>query len=92
MNLFKGEVYNIPSRMVTKESKWSVEVDGTIHEFYTPFRYLNHSDNPNADVCHDDNGFYIEIIRDIPARTEVAFHYGDDWDVWVNSNEQEDQE
>lgn len=39
-------------------------------------RFLNHSDDPNADWWGDE----LYTIRPIAAGEEITFHYGEDWE------------
>lgn len=51
--------------------------NGTWWEPFPPFRYTNHSNNPNCEVTYDDDGIvYIEALRDIEIGEELTIDYG----------------
>lgn len=54
--------------------------DGTWWEPFPPFRYTNHSDDPNCEVAYDedDGTVYIEALRDIEPDEELTIDYGHD--------------
>jgi hypothetical protein len=51
-------------------------------ELYAPFRFINHSENPNCDLYEDSQGeFFLVSLRVIDKNEEITIDYGDDWDA-----------
>ncbi len=42
-------------------------------------RYLNHSCQPNCEVEQDGRRLFVYAITDIPAGTELTYHYGSEY-------------
>lgn len=65
--------------LVPVRSVYGFEVDGSVWwEPYPPFRYTNHSDEPNCMVYHDvmEDATVIEALRDIEPGEELTIDYG----------------
>jgi len=77
-----GTVCRVPAYEVDEETWTSVmdEESGKIYEFYCPFKYLNHSSDPSAEVYLTDTGWEVYFLRDVGRDEEVTIYYGEDWD------------
>ena len=76
VTLKPGEHFNIVSHTTNKAGHHTItDPDGGEHEFYNPFCFLNHSDDPNAVLYHSEDGFTLEIVRTVKAHEEVVFDY-----------------
>jgi len=67
---FSGQKSTIPSPyLLWIDENLSIEVEG-------PFKYINHSNKPNA--CYYDD-FTIVALKNISSDEEITHDYGDDW-------------
>lgn len=75
--LVKGNKFVIPAYRVPEETYHTIrnEDDGSIWDLYPPFRYLNHSDKPNARLGTVGNKFFLVILKSIAADAEVTIDY-----------------
>ena len=57
----------------------TVYVDDKCWEPYHPFAFINHSDNPNAELfwCEDADCLYLLILKVIEADHELTIDYGE---------------
>ena len=63
------------------QSVYGFEVDGTTWwEPFPPFRYTNHSNEPNCEVFHDvlEDMTVIEALRPIEPGEELTIDYGEE--------------
>ena len=50
-------------------------------ELHSPFRFINHSETPNAELYEDEGGeFYLTFLRDVAPDDEITIDYGEDYD------------
>lgn len=75
-------IFDAPSYEVKEETWTSVTFDGVVRELYSPFKYLNHSSDPNAELYWNPDREVLElyILRQIRRDEEVTISYGDDWE------------
>jgi SET domain-containing protein len=66
----------------TNEETWtSVTTENGIYELYSPFKFLNHSEDPNAELYQTESGgFELYILREIARDDEITISYGPDWE------------
>jgi len=53
-----------------------VEADEGMFLPYRPFRWLNHSTEPNCEICGDDTTYWVKALRNIEAGEELVIDYG----------------
>ena len=72
----RGQIIDIVSFETNIITPRSVDDgDGNYYDFYSPFNFLNHSDDPNTILwCHRGQ-FTLEVIRSITKDEEVTFDY-----------------
>ena len=51
------------------------DTDGGWHNFFNPFCFLNHSDDPNSVLYYEDEKFTLEIIKSVHPKEVVTFDY-----------------
>lgn len=79
--ILAGHWQYVYGMLVPVASVYGFEVDGSVWwEPYPPFRYTNHSNEPNCVVYHDEFGdcTVIEALRDIEPGEELTIDYGYD--------------
>ena len=66
---------------------WIEAYDGEWHgiDGTGVLRWLNHSRNPNVEFAGPD----LLAIEPIKPGDELTFHYGEEWDTFVDSDEEE---
>ena len=66
--------------LIPKPSMYGFENENeTWWEPFPPFRYTNHSNDPNCEVFRCEDGTtYIEALRDIEPDEELTIDYGYD--------------
>ena len=67
-----------------KTEEWTYngicDAEGRPRELYAPFRYLNHSTQPNADLFEgEDSEFYLVTLEEIFPDEEIKINYGPGW-------------
>ena len=73
--------FRIPFYETKYETFTSVLTEGGLYELYSPFRFLNHSSDPNCEVYQlDDGSFELYTLREVAPHEELTIHYGEDWD------------
>ncbi len=78
--LLAGEEFDLPSYVDSLEpDDKTVWVGDIPYQLYNPFCFLNHSDDPNAALWWNEDGFFLTPIRDIPNGQEIFIDYGEDW-------------
>ena len=55
------------------------EETGKVYEFYCPFKFLNHSSDPSAEVYLTDDGWEVYFLREVGKDEEITIDYGPDW-------------
>ena len=89
--VFAGRAYRpaqaigrIPGRVIEDpayDSPYCIELaPGRMMEPFAPFRYLNHSCEPNAEICHPAatsaaTGLWLKAVRPISAGEELTIDY-----------------
>lgn len=72
-----GLLIPIPCREVKHETPHTAEMEGRFFEPLLAFKYLNHHDEPNAELLIDEDGsMWLEILWDTFAHQEITFDYG----------------
>ena len=78
--LIQADDFQFVYGMVTPvETQYCVEwyTDDTFFELFPPFRFVNHSDDPNCEfTSNEDTTLFIEAIRSIAADEELTVDYG----------------
>lgn len=71
--------FHVPSYRTDIATDYSVSwhEDGDWYELYSPFKFINHSEKPNAE-CYlaDDDTWNLYILRQVAADEEITIHYG----------------
>lgn len=62
--------------IVNTETDHTINVEGIIIDPHPPFRFLNHSDDPNCEIV---DGVWLRALKKIQQGQELTFHYGPDW-------------
>lgn len=78
-----GTDFNVPSRRTDVATDHSVtwDEDGDWWEFYCPYRFVNHSETPNAEFWLDeDDNWHLSILCEVCKDEEITIYYGEDWD------------
>jgi len=80
-SITEGEMFPLTGLFIeSEELAWiSFDIDG--HQLVpdAPFRYMNHSDRPDAEVWCDENGsVWLLMLNDSPPDCEVFINYGYD--------------
>ena len=67
--------YEVDEDQATFRSIW----DGDqAYNLYSPFCYLNHDNDPNADLYLTDDGWELYFLRHVAKDEEVTIDYGFD--------------
>ena len=75
-------VFRVPFFAVMNETWTSVRCNHGVYEFYSPFKFLNHADEPNAEVYQiEGGGFELYILREVGRDEEITMDYGTDWNT-----------
>jgi hypothetical protein len=77
-----GTEFDVPCYQTNKATDHSVtwEEDGDWWEFYHPYRFINHSENPNAELYLAEDGTWnLYILRKVRKDGEITIHYGKGW-------------
>lgn len=70
---------NVYGMVVPAPSVYGFEHEGAWYEPFPPWRYTNHSDDPNCVIHMDDDGIMdVMAIKDIDAGEELTIDYGFD--------------
>lgn len=85
VDLTPGIYIPVPFSTTKVETEHTLADEDGIYELYAPFKFLNHSDEPNAAFEWWDDCLYLTIIELVKTGEEVVIDYGEDW--W---EEQED--
>ena len=81
-SLRAGTEFNVPSYHTGVATDHSItwNDDGDWYELYSPFRFINHSEKPNAEFYLADDGTWnLYILRAVRANGEITIHYGNGW-------------
>lgn len=66
--------------LIPVETSYCIEwyTDDVFFEPFPPFRFINHSDNPNCEFMldEDDTTLYVAVLCDIAAGEELTVNYG----------------
>ena len=74
-------IFRVPFYPVLEETWTSVITDFGVYELYSPFKFLNHSEEPNAELYQTDwGGFELYILREVARDEEITISYGPDWE------------
>lgn len=79
VDLLPGLMVPIVAAEVDEEhcTRKTIEVVGTYWEPYHPFAFINHSDNPNAEIfwCEDSDCLFLHILKVIETDHEITINY-----------------
>ena len=81
-HLRPGTEFHVPSRRTDIATDHSVthDCDGDWWEFYSPYRFINHEDNPNAELyLAEDDTWNLYILRAVKKNGEISIDYGKSW-------------
>lgn len=59
---------------------WNNSFDGWYPSPEIPWAYLNHSDDPSAEVEQEDSKMVLTLLRDVAEGEEITIDYGDNYD------------
>jgi len=88
-----GRIWLWKCQFDEKETIWVDNVRYRIYNWnqHQDFRFLNHSDDNNADFFQTDNrGFKLIALKDIQTNEEILTYYGEEFD-WQKWNQHWDQ-
>ncbi len=76
-----GTSFNCPSYRTKKETWTSVNHDDEIYELHAPYKFLNHSDEANAELYLAADGCWtLYILQQVAKDDEITIDYGEDWE------------
>ena len=56
---------------------WNNSFGGYYPSQEVPWAYLNHDENPRAEVIEDENGLWLTFLKDVQPGQEITIDYGD---------------
>jgi hypothetical protein len=69
-------IFRCPHFQVSTETRTSVTTENGIYELYSPFKFMNHSPDPVAELYQtDDGGFELYILRRVRRDEEITIDY-----------------
>lgn len=72
-----GMTFRVPCYQVSEETDHTVYCpdDDTIWELYSPFKFLNHSDDPNSWLGYENDSLVLFTLCDIESDEEITIEY-----------------
>lgn len=80
-DVYEGEEFKVEGQVVPDRKSsgtYTIDWGGLCFEPDMPFKNLNHSGCPNAELIYDEDGVYVRITEDVEANCEVTVDYGYD--------------
>ena len=78
VDLSPGIMIPITNTLVEKETDWTITDGEQVYDLFAPFRFLNHSDNANAEVVWIDDIMYLHIMELTKVGHELTINYEPD--------------
>jgi SET domain-containing protein len=81
----KGEWQHVYGQVVSEWNPYVFEGE-PYYQPYAPFRFLNHSDEPNCEVIEEDGELYLVAIQNVSGGDELTIDYGEHPDEAATAN------